>query len=142
MKRWEQAFQIYATIYTKAHPERAPEMFQYIYNICEAASAYVWDNVYRYDIAFQQVMEKNPARKWNVILQQGWSLFLKDKLERNHTQISFGNYKRKQEKKVKECWRFNKGRCSFGTSCCFGHKCTNCSSTEHGQSTCTAKKDK
>lgn len=33
LKKWQQAFQIYATIYTGKHPDRSAEVFKYIYNI-------------------------------------------------------------------------------------------------------------
>ena len=40
------------------------------------------------------------------------------------------------------CWRFNKGQCSFGSSCRFDHKCSGCGSTDHGFIVCPAKKEK
>ena len=37
-------------------PAKAPELFQYKFNIREAAGVYVWDNVYRYDICFRELI--------------------------------------------------------------------------------------
>ena len=64
LKRWEQAFEAYATIYTNVHPDRSSEIFRYIYNIREAASMYIWDNVYSYDIKFHEMMHDYPQRNW------------------------------------------------------------------------------
>ena len=33
IRRWEQAFRVYAAIYTEEHPERAAEIWQYVYTI-------------------------------------------------------------------------------------------------------------
>ena len=68
----------------------APEILHYIFVICEAATVYIWDNIYQYDIAFRQSIAKNHDRKWNVILQHAWSLFLKEKIDRNSVQ-TFSN---------------------------------------------------
>ena len=45
VKRWEQAFRVYAAIYSKANPSRSAEIWQYVHVIHTAASAYAWDNV-------------------------------------------------------------------------------------------------
>ena len=86
-------------------------------------------------------MELNPDRKWNMILQQGWSLFLKEKItERvNYHNGNPGNTHKKKGKVF--CWRFNCGHCSYGTLCHFEHKCNSCHSTDHGAANCTSKKD-
>ena len=51
--RWEQAFWVYATIYTKANPHRAAEIWQYVYVINLAASSFSWENVANYDYTFR-----------------------------------------------------------------------------------------
>ena len=53
IRRWEQAFRIYATIYSQANPSRAAEIWQYVHIINTAASAYIWDNVANYDYTFR-----------------------------------------------------------------------------------------
>ena len=65
-RRWEQAFRAYATIYCGANPHRSKEIWQYISVINTAASSYVWDNVYNYDITFRHLMAFNPNRSWAV----------------------------------------------------------------------------
>ena len=49
-RHWEQAFHLYASIYCDKHLFRAKEMWQYISVIQTASSAYIWENVYGYDI--------------------------------------------------------------------------------------------
>ena len=41
IKKWEQAFRIYAAIYSQANPLRAAEIWQYVYIINTAASVYI-----------------------------------------------------------------------------------------------------
>ena len=54
--KWEQAFRIYAAIYTRVNPERASEVWQYVYVINTATLSYHWDNVAYYDVTFRQLM--------------------------------------------------------------------------------------
>ena len=41
IRRWEQAFRIYSTVYSQANPLRAAEIWQYVHTINTAASSYV-----------------------------------------------------------------------------------------------------
>ena len=78
IRRWEQAFRVYATIYCAANPQRSKEIWQYISVINTAASSYIWDNVYNYDITFRRLMAFNPNRSWAVTYNQMWNLSMKD----------------------------------------------------------------
>ena len=80
--RWEQAFRIYSTIYCKANPHRAGEIWQYIDIIHTAARAYVWDNVANYDYIFRQLMEFNPKRSWSLTYNQMWNLSMVEPIQR------------------------------------------------------------
>ena len=42
VRRWEQAFRVYAAIYSAANPSRAAEIWQYVYIINTAAALFVW----------------------------------------------------------------------------------------------------
>ena len=77
-RRWEQAFRVYATIYCSANPQGAKEIWQYITVINAAASSYIWDNVYNYNITFRQLMAFNPNRSWVVTYNQMWNLSMRD----------------------------------------------------------------
>ena len=52
LRKWEQAFRVYAAIYSKANPCRAAEIWQYLHVINTAAASYTWDNVAYYDYTF------------------------------------------------------------------------------------------
>ena len=64
IRKWDQAFRVFAAIYTQANPDRASEIWQYVYVIHTAAALNVWDNVYFYDINFRQLMASKPWRSW------------------------------------------------------------------------------
>ena len=76
-RKWEQAFKAYATIYCGANPHRSKEIWQYITVINTAASSYLWDNVYNYDITFRHLMAFNPNRSWAVTYNQMWNLSMR-----------------------------------------------------------------
>ena len=78
IRRWEQAFRIYAAIYSQENPDRAAEIWQYVHVVNTAAASYVWDNVACYDMTFRHLMSANPSRSWARIYTQGWSLAMRD----------------------------------------------------------------
>ena len=84
IRRWEQAFRIYAAIYSQANPLRAAEIWQYVHIINTAASAYVWDNVANYDFTFRQLMSTYPQRSWAKIYNQMWNIAMRDLLLQNN----------------------------------------------------------
>ena len=92
IRRWEQAFRVYATIYSQANPARAAEIWQYVHVMNTAAAAYSWDNVSNYDIMFRHLMYEYPQRSWAKIYQQMWCMSMKDPIQRNQ----FGQQNRNQ----------------------------------------------
>ena len=79
-QKWEQAFRIFSKIYTEKFPEKATELIQYNCIIHSASLSFTWENVYSYDRDFRLHMSRHPDRTWSVILQQAWSLRLRDRL--------------------------------------------------------------
>ena len=67
IRSWEKAFRVYATIYTRANPHRAVEIYQYVHSINLAASSFSWENVAYYDYNFRKIMSDNPQRSWEKI---------------------------------------------------------------------------
>ena len=63
IRKWEQAFCIYAAIYSQANPARAAEIWQYVHVINIAATTYTWENVYYYDVTFRQMMVQKSFAK-------------------------------------------------------------------------------
>ena len=160
IRKWEQAFRIYATIFCGAHPERSQEILQYVYVINTAASSYQWDNVAHYDYVFRHLMQFNPQRSWAKTYNQMWNLSMKDPLIRQNqnnfrnlgygssavsnqnNQASGSNWsagptKNKFLKRSDHCWSFNKGMpCKFGKNCKFIERCSYCDSASHGVYIC------
>ena len=89
--KWEKAFRIYSNIYTRAHPARASELIQYNHVINSIASTYVWDNVYSYDKEFRMHLSRHPSRSWAIILQQAWTMRLRDRIKNDHLYGSSNN---------------------------------------------------
>ena len=133
--KWEQAFRVYSNVLTARFPQKATELLQCNHTIHTASTSYVWENVYDYDKEFRRHIERHPTRSWSVILQQVWTMILKDRLK----QESFLNrHKNSSGKKNEPCRCFNKGKCNFGLSCKYEHRCSveKCSKFGHGAHMC------
>ena len=59
-QKWQQAFRVYTSVFSEAHPEKIKELIQYKHIIHTASSTYTWDNVYAYDIDFRIHMSNHP----------------------------------------------------------------------------------
>ena len=150
VRRWEQAFRIYAAIYSQANPQRSAEIWQYVFVINSAASTYVWENVASYDFTFRQLMACNPGRSWANIYLQMWNLTMRDVLPRNN-QITLGEQSGSMKTKRKGngngrrpsyCWSYNRGeKCKFDPNCRFVRRCSYCDGG-HPQIECPKLKDK
>ena len=140
-------------IYCGANPHRSKEIWQYITVINTAASSYLWDNIYNYDITFRHLMAFNPSRSWVVTYNQMWNLSMRDPIPRSNGQrnsnIPFysnssnsaskpsGSSSSGGKRKSDYCWNFNKGvPCKFGSKCKFVEKCKYCDSPAHGVYAC------
>ena len=134
--KWEQAFRVFSNIYIQAYPMRAIELIQYNHLIFTATQSFIWENVYRYDKEFRIHMSHYPQRNWGIILQQAWSVYLKDRLnhktEGHSPKVSSG-------KKKEACKRFNKGKCTNGFRCDYDHRCLICGKFGHGAHICRNK---
>ena len=138
--RWEQAFRIFSDVYLRAHPERAVELIQYNHIIHMASQSYIWENVYMYDRDFRLHLACNPTRLWSIILQQAWSFRLKDRLRLDRNLFNSSNHSggsgayKNDRREI--CRKFNRGRCSYGFSCKFDHRCSYCFKFSHGAQNC------
>ena len=151
VRRWEQAFRVYAAVYNAANPHRSAEIWQYAYVINSAASTYVWDEVSHYDYTFRQLMSMNPLRSWATTYTQMWQMALRTPIQRGNQNFGGSGYKsyssgdnnnshgNNQTKKTRYCWKFNKTTCT-DAQCAFPHKCYYCHNS-HGIQHCK-KKDK
>ena len=134
--KWEQAFRVFSNIYNQAFPNRSGELIQYHHTIFTASQTFAWDNVYRYDREFRIHMSRHHTRKWSVILQQAWSMFLKDKISSNNFERGVGQSGQGNGPRCKLCFDFNRGNCTFGKKCKFDHRCSFCNKFGHGSFNC------
>ena len=148
IKRWDQAFRVYATIYCGAHPERAGKIWQYIYVIHSAVVSYLWDNVACYDYTFRQMMHDRPGHKWSKMYLQLWQLAMRDPINKVTNQQYFGGQgsagsnrqiatPKHKTWKDNYCWGFNRtGKCNR-VDCNFDNRCSFGSAwNTHGFNTC------
>ena len=93
-----------------------------------------------YDKEFRLHMARNPMRSWSMILQQAWSLRLKDRImSTNNWANSYPKNNapnHQQSRSTEPCRRFNRGRCNFGANCKFEHRCSYCFKFGHGSVNC------
>ena len=131
VRKWEQAFRVYAAIYSKANPHRSAEIWQYVYTINSAATSYHWSNVSEYDYTFRQLMGAYPDRSWAKTYLQGWNLSMQDPLN----QTNESNSSKQQQEKDNTCWLFKKGKC-HDPNCPRDHRCSYCGKWGHGLFNC------
>ena len=158
IRRWDQAFRVYATIYCGANPHRVKEIWQYISVINTGAASYMWDNVASYDYTFRHLMEFNPKRSWVMTYNQMWNLSMKDPISKNMQSKNFQTagskvttpnskpgLRKNSSSRPRYCWFFNRGeKCKYGPNCRFVERCSYCDSVEHAVLACqklTNKKD-
>ena len=146
-QKWELAFRVFSDVFTRKFPSKAIELIQYNHVIYTIAQTYPWDNVYSYDKAFREHMAKHPLRSWSIILQAAWNMKLNI---RGHSSTggnpanqgnggsgnSGNDRNRKGKDKREPCWRYNRGRCTYGFNCRFEHKCAFCFKNGHGAHNC------
>lgn len=143
-KMWEIAFKVFMGVFNQHWPERMQELLQYSYIIQTAALNHPWESVYNYDIAFREIMTEQPETHWGVISQQTWSLEIGECHGKGNpvgNQNSMGNMNSNSGggKSRNPCWRYNKGKCTFGERCEYDHRCSNCGKKGHGKHECFKK---
>ena len=133
VRKWEQAFRVYATIYSQANPQRSAEIFQYINVITEAARKFSWDCVAYYDFTFRHMMHKKPNRSWAKPFLELWSVSMTEPLPRGIPGNGGHHSHQSKRKDWRDmcCWKFNKTSCPYGSRCKFEHRCTYCGSYSH-----------
>ena len=144
VRKWDQAFRVYATIYPKANPTRSAKIWQYIYVIHMAASSYSWENVAYYDVTFRQLMANRPQRSWAKTYNQLWNLAMCDPLGKNVNHFS-PNASGNQNTTPRDwhdncCWWWNKGKCKRW-NCKFDHRCSYCGAYSHNFGQCNKKRE-
>ena len=154
VRKWDQAFRVYAAIYTHANPERSSEIWQYVYVIHTAATVNPWENVYYYDVNFRELMASKPWRSWAKTYTQGWNMAFNNAGHTNsgggtnynvtsNSRNSTANESSSRDWKDDCCWRFNKNRCKrTATECKFDHRCTYYAGWNHGFTNCRKRQSR
>lgn len=142
-KRWELAFDIYAGVFTRAHPQRGPDLLEYKHIIRRASETYIWSNVYSYDKIHRTHMQRNPGRTWSKKHRDAWTDHVK--IYKNAA-LTSGQDATNPGRKRKPCRFFNKnGKCIKGSNCEYDHKCAHCGLFGHSKHNCrkliTPKRD-
>ena len=101
-----------------------------------AANSAPWENVAAYDRDLRRHMARHPLRSWGIILQQAWTVHIKDTGRNFRGETSRNERERTPNRKKDLCWRFNKGKCSYGLNCKFDHRCGVCNKFGHGAQSC------
>lgn len=92
-------------------------------------------------------MIKDPDRDWDIVnykyAMEQFTDRIADRVRNNYqSPTNQGNFRKKVHKRD-PCWRFNRsGKCKFGNSCTFDHRCIGCGALDHGQCDCKQRKDK
>ena len=142
IKKWEQAFRVYITIYCEANPLRSGEILQYVDVIHRAARIFSWDNVARYDYVFRQLMAAKPHRSWAKTYTQMWNLTLNEPIKKFNDSTNARHGQNQKRKSDGSCWRYNKNSCTYGKNCKFEHKCSYCGAQNHPAINCYKKNGK
>ena len=116
---WLDAFLIFTSIYTTAHPDSTQGLLKYMYNVklgASRSSGLGWSD---YDQQFRLKKVKNPSSPWGIIDQELWLLYMHSSAFL--TQPSQGLYTTNRK-----CYELNnKGRCLL-PNCRYLHKCLKC----------------
>ena len=147
IRKWDQAFRIYASIFAEANPSRAVEIMQYLHTINDAASKWCWENVAQYDYIFRQKMSQKPYKSWAKTYTQLWTSTMVNPLAKTPTTTHNSNSTQSSNTGKKAwreiaCWRYNKGKCTRGAECKFEHRCSYCGSGNHVYPNCLKRKKK
>ena len=143
IRKWEQAFRVYAAVYCQANPNRSTEIWQYVHIINTAAVSFAWENVMYYDTTFRQLMAQKPLRSWGKIYSQLWHTAMCDPLPKigsSNTGNSGQFASRHTDWKDRCCWRFNRGGKCKKWNCAFDHRCSHCGGYNHNAKICNKRK--
>ena len=124
IEKWTDAFLVFASIYTAAHPSKYQGMLKYINIIRLGASRLRGMGWKSYDEQFRFKMSMDPSKSWDSVDQELWLLFMVDSNAivnpMQHTPFSTNST-------FNKCYNFNyKGNCDR-FPCNYKHACFRCS---------------
>ena len=132
ISKWTDAFLIFASIYSVAHPDSVQGLFKYIHDIRLGAArcgngTMGWK---KYDEQFRLRRRSDPSMPWSKIDYELWLLFMQAPQQPTVPETSLSPYAHNK------CFNFNyRGRCDR-FNCRYVHKCIKCSGG-HPQCACS-----
>lgn len=84
-------------------------------------------------------MTEQPETHWGVISQHTWTLEFGESSTKGGDGSgapAVSSFPKEGKRSRNPCWRFNKGRCTFGESCEYDHRCSHCGKRGHGKHEC------
>ena len=86
---------------------------------------------------FGSTLANHPERNWSILLQQAWSLRLREWSGSVSNGNNSNSHTTNSGKKFDEpCRRYNKGRCPFGSGCRYEYRCSYCFKLGHAAINC------
>lgn len=136
VQQWTDAFLIFASIYTTAHPSAIPGIFKYMHTVrlgAKRAGGLGWKS---YDIQFRLKKEKNPALSWSVVDQELWLLHMygTNLLQYKKTPSSPAS----PSAHILKCYDYNYIGACTRPKCQYAHICLKCS-RPHPSSRCRVR---
>ncbi|XP_033739136.1 uncharacterized protein LOC117326494 [Pecten maximus] len=140
ISQWNQAFDIFVSIYTEKFPEKISHLLKYGNTMRLLNQNYGFQAVKFYDENFRKLRRTQPVN-WNIVHDELWRMAA---MRINHVQTPYGKpnqakpfsqnsqpFRGKFQQKPKlpygYCWGFAlEGTCKHGSSCRFKHECCVC----------------
>jgi hypothetical protein len=123
IEKWTDAFIVYISIYTPAHPEKYQALLKYMHIVRLGASRINGLGWKTYDEQFRLKMGIDPVKSWEIVDQELWLLYMRN--TRNSLPDSYKNDKSKTS--VNKCYNFNKMGMCDRVPCNYKHVCFSCS---------------
>lgn len=123
VEKWTDAFIVFTSIYTAAHPQKFQALLKYM-NVVRLGASRVrglgWKS---YDEQFRLKMNTDPTKPWDIIDQELWLLFMGNSKNSSPEVSSQTSYKTS----VNKCYNYNYTGTCDRNPCNYKHICFKCS---------------
>lgn len=131
INQWTDAFLIFSSIFSAAHPESTSGLFKYLHTVRLGAKRTAGLGWKFYDEQYRLRKATNPASSWGVVDQELWLLYMYYGNHPNNSSFTSSSRNLK-------CYTFNFSGSCTKPQCFYLHKCLNCSGT-HPSIRCVLK---
>ena len=137
MERWMEAFNVFVSIYSEAHPLQTPALMKHATIVHGIAKRSEVTAALFYDVNFRKWHQRQSTLQWGVINNE---LFLQAGSMTGGTVSRFkGPFQSANPSRPGRCWDFMRtGFCARGKQCRFSHRCIGCGGPHHIKN-CPAK---